>query len=196
MTDTSNDIPSTRSHSIHKPGLAGPALNFCPQCGTSLQDRYAFGKMRRYCPSCDRLVFREHKVAAGLLVTDAAGRVLLVRRALSPQQGQWSLPAGFVDFGESPAAAAIRECREETGLIAEIQGLVEVIAGREHEHGADIVIIYRGCITGGILAAADDATEASFFAADEVPPLAFEATRKALEYWRASKPPIGGDANS
>ncbi len=162
----------------------GPALAYCPTCGTALEDRQAFGRMRRYCPRCERIVFREHKVAAGLLITDEADRILLVRRAWEPQQGLWSLPAGFVDADESPAEAAVRECHEETGFDAEILGLVDVISGREHARGADIVIVYRGHIVGGSLGAADDAAEAGFFAAGDLPPLAFEATRRAVSYWQ------------
>jgi ADP-ribose pyrophosphatase YjhB (NUDIX family) len=131
------------------------------------------------------VIFREHKVASALLVTDPQHRLLLVRRAIEPQEGYWSLPAGFVDYGEAPAAAAVRECREETGLETEILGIVDVVAGREHARGADIVIIYRGRITGGEMQAADDAAEASFFEpGGELPPLAFKATARAVSYWR------------
>jgi ADP-ribose pyrophosphatase YjhB (NUDIX family) len=172
------------NHHVHL-DTSGPALNYCPSCGAHLQDQQAFGKLRRYCANCDRVVFREHKVAAATLVTDHQNRVLLVRRAWKPQQGYWSLPAGFVDYGETPAEAAVRECLEETGLQIEIERLVGIIAGREHRRGADIVIIYRGYIVGGKTHADDDAAELGFFAQDRLPPLAFEATRKAIRYWRA-----------
>lgn len=163
-------------------------LNFCPRCGHALEDRLAFGRERRACPACGLIVFRDHKVAAALLVEDAQGRVLLVRRAWKPMQGYWSLPAGFVDDDEDPAAAALRECREETGLEAEITALLDVIAGREHPRGADLVILYRGRVNGGELAPHDDAAEARYFAATELPPLAFRATRRALEHWQAGHP--------
>jgi len=164
-----------------------PALRYCAQCGSLLEDKFAFGHVRRYCRVCNQIVFHEHKVAAAVLVTDCENRVLLVRRAMNPHRGFWSLPAGFVDYGESPEDAACRECLEETGLITEIEDIIEVVSGhergREHARGADIVIIYRGRITGGTLQAADDAEDADFFTPDHLPPLAFEATRRAVETW-------------
>ena len=166
------------SHAVSQ----GPALNYCPQCGALLQDQHAFGQQRRYCSACDQIVFREHKVAAALLVTNSRNQILLTRRAWAPQQGRWSLPAGFVDYGESPAEAAVRECKEETGLDAEILGLVDVVAGREHARGADMVINYRGRVLGGDLAAGDDAAEVGFFPFSDLPPLAFESTRRAVAF--------------
>ncbi len=162
------------------------SLNYCPTCGHSLEDRLAFGRMRRYCPTCETIIFRDHKVAAGVLV-ERNGHILLVRRRMEPRRGRWTFPAGFVDYDEAPADAAIRECREETGLEVEITGLLDVIAGREHPHGADIVIVYLARQTGGELHAADDADRAGFFPSDRLPPLAFQATKTALESWRRGK---------
>jgi 8-oxo-dGTP diphosphatase len=157
-----------------------PELNYCPHCGHVLEDREAFGHVRRFCPACDRVVFRDHKVAAGVLV-EHEGKVLLVRRCAGPRQGMWTFPAGFVDFDEEPAAAAVRECHEETGLEVEVTGLLDVIAGQEHERGADIAIVYCARLVGGELQAGDDVDEVAFFAPSELPPLAFRATRIALD---------------
>ncbi len=173
-----------------------PELNYCPTCGHALQDRRAFGRVRRYCATCDQIIFHEHKIAAGVLVEprhrDGTERgnqrqVLLVRRRLQPRQGTWTFPAGFVDFDENPAQAAVRECLEETGLEVEITSLLDVIAGREHEHGADILIIYCGRWIDGELRAADDVDRAAFFPLDSLPPLAFRATQIALDKWRNSR---------
>ncbi len=161
-----------------------PDLNYCAVCGTSLENRYAFGRDRRYCPHCQRTVFREHKVAAATLITRDDGSVLLVQRARAPHRGHWSLPAGFVDFDETPIAAAARECREETGLDVEIIQLLEVVGGQGHPGGADIVIIYRGIQTGGSLAAGDDARDAKFFPLNQLPTLAFTSTCRTLNRWR------------
>lgn len=162
-------------------------LNYCPRCGHALEDREAFGRVRRFCPACEMIVFRDHKVAAGVLV-EHEGKVLLVRRRLSPRKGMWTFPAGFVDFGENPAEAAVRECREETGLEVEIAGLLDVIAGQEHERGADIVIVYHARLMGGEPQAADDVDRVACFAPDQFPPLAFRATQIALTKWRDSQP--------
>ncbi len=121
-------------------------------------------------------------MAAGVFVV-MDGKILLVRRSVDPEQGKWTFPAGFVDAGEDPEAAARRECMEETGLEIETTGLHDVIAGREHPRGADIVIIYRGVVTGGEPSAQDDVDAVNYFAPDEVPALAFRATQKVVDRW-------------
>ena len=161
-----------------------PGLRYCPECGTPLEDRYAFGRERRYCPTCQRTVFQEHKVAVATLITQETGDVLLVQRDRSPQRGRWSLPAGFVDFNERPIVAAARECLEETGLEIEITQLLEVVGGQAEFGMADLVIIYRGEITGGALMPGDDACDAKFFSLDHLPTLAFTSTCRTLTRWR------------
>ncbi len=164
-----------------------PLLNFCPQCASPLEDRMAYGRLRRYCPTCQRVVFRDPKVAAGTVV-EQDGRVLLVRRANRPGQGLWSIPAGFVEYDEDPAATAVRECQEETGLEIVLDGLLDVIAGGQLAGEASFIIVYRGRAVGGGLQAGDDAERAAFFAADELPPLAFSSTSRALQRWQESLP--------
>jgi len=166
--------------------LARPLeFNYCPTCGHSLEVKQAFGRTRHFCPSCDRIIFREHKVAAGVLV-EHEGQVLLVRRRLNPRRGLWSLPAGFVDFDEAPTEAARRECREETGLDVEPIDLLDVFAGKGRGD-ADIIIVYRARWAGGELRAADDVDRVGFFAPEDLPPLAFPATREAIDKWHAAR---------
>jgi ADP-ribose pyrophosphatase YjhB (NUDIX family) len=159
--------------------LSEDAFHFCPRCGTRLEERLVFGKSRPSCPICGYIHFSDPKVAAGVLV-EQGGKILLVRRVNVPQQGLWTFPAGFIDAYEDPAEAARRECLEETGLDVEITGLEGIVGGREHPHGADIVIVYRAVIRGGELRPGDDADQVGFFPRSELPPLAFRATRIAL----------------
>jgi 8-oxo-dGTP diphosphatase len=159
-------------------------INFCQVCGARLERRESFGRMRPICTSCGRVHFSDPKVAAAVLV-EQDGRVLLVRRINIPQQGKWTLPAGFVEADEDPEQAAVRECLEETGLHVHITDLLDVLYGLEHPRGASIVILYRGEVLGGSLSPKDDADAVGFFEPDELPPLAFEATRKAVRYLQA-----------
>lgn len=155
-------------------------INFCMRCGAGLELQLLFGQQRPACPACGWIYFADPKVAAGVVVEDENG-VLLVRRVNEPGRGMWSFPAGFVDAGEDPARAAERECLEETGLAVKVLRLVDVIAGREHERGADIIIVYAACIVGGHLAPGDDADQAAFFPRSSLPPLAFRATQVAIQ---------------
>jgi 8-oxo-dGTP diphosphatase len=157
------------------------AYHYCPICATPLVLEARFGRERSICPACGWIHFADPKVAAAVLV-EQDGEVLLVRRANEPQRGLWTLPAGFVDAGEDPAAAAARECLEETGLTVEITGLLNIVSGREHERGADFIIVYRGRVSSGSLLAADDADEAKWFPRLELPPLAFRATEIVLTH--------------
>lgn len=138
-----------------------------------------FGKIHPVCPGCEWIHFEDPKVAAAVLV-EQDGRVLLVRRVNEPYRGQWTLPAGFVDAGEDPARAAERECLEETGLSVHATRVLDVIAGREHERGADFVVAYQGKVISGALIPGDDADAVDWFARDNLPPLAFEATQRIL----------------
>lgn len=144
-----------------------------------METRLVFGTVRAVCPSCGFIHFTDPKVAAGVIV-EQDGKVLLVQRNNEPLRGFWTFPAGFVDAYEDPLEAARRECLEETGLEVAVTELLQVIGGREHPNGADIVIVYRAVITGGQLQPGDDAEKAEYFSYDALPPLAFRATRKAL----------------
>lgn len=155
-------------------------VRFCPHCGTATGMQFIFGAERAVCPECGWKHFNDPKVAAAVVVR-LDGLVLLNRRVNEPYRGKWSLPAGFVDAHEDPARAAERECLEETGLQVRVTALLDVLAGREHSHGADIFIVYAAEIIGGTLQAGDDADDACFFSLDLLPPLAFETTRRVLE---------------
>ena len=144
------------------------------------QTKLVYEKLRAFCPACDWVHYEDPKVAAAVLVQQN-GSILLARRIFNPNKGEWTLPAGFIDAHEDPEHAAIRECFEETGLEVNISGLREIISGREHDRGADMVIVYDAEIIGGILTAGDDADEVAFFPLDQLPPIAFQATRKVIQ---------------
>jgi ADP-ribose pyrophosphatase YjhB (NUDIX family) len=99
-------------------------------------------------------------VGVGAVVVEE-GRVLLVRRGSEPLKGQWSLPGGLLELGESLAGGVVRELREETGLIVEPVELIELL-DRIQRQGERVryhyvLADYLCRVTGGSLQAASDA---------------------------------------
>ena len=95
--------------------------------------------------------------------------VLLIRRGTPPRQGEWSLPGGRIELGERAVDAALRELREETGVEAEITGLIDVVDGLFPEAGHHYVLIdYAARWVSGEPMAGDDAAEARFVALADV----------------------------
>ncbi len=132
--------------------------------------------------ACGYAWYREPKVAVGVVVTDAAGRILLVRRNHEPRMGQWAFPSGFVDAGEVLEVAAAREVREESHVEVRIDALL----GAYSEPDEPVIFIaYAGSIESGTPAPGDEATEAVLFAPDEMPPLAFSHDDQVMAAWRA-----------
>ncbi len=161
-------------------------MNYCPCCGHALVDKFLFGRVRRKCLDCGFVFFRDPKVAAGVLA-EQDGKVLLVKRLYEPRQGDWALPAGFVEIDEGPVQAALCELTEETGLVGRIRGVVGTYHIRSDPRGPIVTILYHAHIVGGDLKAGDDAKEVRFFAPEELPKnLAFASTRQALCRWLSS----------
>jgi 8-oxo-dGTP diphosphatase len=150
-------------------------FTFCPHCATGLVDDTRGGKPRKACPECGFVHFRNPGVGAAVVIRDEQDRILLVKRAPgATQAGKWSIPAGYVDYGEEVRAAAARELREETGLVAEIGEVVWVASNFHDPAKLTVGIWFAGVVTGGSLKAGDDAEEARFFATDSLPPMAFD----------------------
>lgn len=164
------------------------SYNYCPQCGAPLGEGVKFGRVRRLCRHCGFTHFADPKVAVAALVSDGE-RVLLVRRAAIPRIGYWALPAGYMDADELPEEALAREIVEETGIEIRVSGLhaVAPLAGWSQRRG--ILLLYHAAPIGGVLAPADDVSEAAWFAADAIPwdALAFESTAEFLREWVAGR---------
>ena len=110
------------------------------------------------------------------------GKLLLHRRAIDPGRGRWSFPSGYVDLGESPTTAAIREAKEETGYDVHLNGLVGVYASHDRPV---VLVVYSGEIVGGAPACCDEVEEMGLFLATSLPPLAFEHDEQIVGDWLA-----------
>lgn len=161
-----------------------PPVNYCQVCGEKLIDRLAFGQIRRVCPACGFVHFDDPKVAVVAFI-ERDNRVLLVRRAMNPEQGKWALPAGYVDYGEDPRDAIVREVLEETGLRIEVTQLLDVHSSPGN-FGASIIIVYGARVVGGVAHPQDDADAILWYSAtDPLPALAFHSTQTLLADWIA-----------
>lgn len=95
--------------------------------------------------------------------------VLLIRRGAPPRLGEWSLPGGRIEPGERMAEAALRELREETGVEAELLGLIDVVDGLFPDVGRHYVLIdFAARWISGEPVAGDDAAEAAFVPTAEI----------------------------
>ena len=155
---------------------------YCPQCGRPFTAEAP--PARCAAPDCRYTWYRDPKVAAGVVVADAAGRILLVRRNHEPQYGRWSFPSGFVDAGEIVEEAAAREVREEAGVEVRLDALLGVYS----DAGEPVVFVaYAATIASGEPVPGDEALEVGLFAPEELPALAFRHDDQIIEAWRAHR---------
>ena len=132
------------------------------------------------CPGCGKIIYYDPKVVATSVVERGA-MVLIVKRAMEPGLGLWSLPGGYVDRGEAVEQAAQREVKEETGLDVKVTGLVGIFS----EPGYPVILVaYDSQVLGGELQPGPEVMELGFFSPEKLPPLAFTRDVQVLKDWR------------
>ena len=167
--------------------MKNKTTTFCPRCGTVMETAEVAGRMRQVCPDCGFILYRNPVPGAGVLVEMEEG-IVLIRRGQPPFVGWWALPAGYIEADESVEQAAVRECKEETGLDVELLELFGVYSFPEGPGQSGIIIFYRARPVGGELRAGDDAQDVGVFLPDAWPEkLAFRTHREVLARWRRSR---------
>jgi 8-oxo-dGTP diphosphatase len=152
----------------------------CPHCSARLRNRVLDGRTRQCCPACGHVMYVNPTPAAGVIMT-VRGRLVMVRRKFEPKAGLWSLPAGFMEYGETPGQCAIRESLEETGARIKLTRLVGVYSGLDDPRCHAILIVYAARLLNRKLVAGDDASEIGLFPFDALPKtIAFRAHRQAI----------------
>ena len=147
------------------------------------------------CPACGFVSYANSQPTASAVVLDDGGRILLARRAGDPERGKWDLPGGFLEEGEHPLDALVRELREETGLEVEPLGLAAIemdVYGDGSEAPATLNLYWSARIVSGEPAPADDVSELRWFAPRELPAddeLAFDNVARVLARFRRTSEP-------
>jgi ADP-ribose pyrophosphatase YjhB (NUDIX family) len=157
---------------------------YCPRCATELELRASDGPDpdRPTCPNCG-WVHYENPTPTVQAWIDRDGEFLALRRAGEPKQGEWNMPGGFVEAGESGPEAIAREVLEETGLEIEVEEVIGIFASTygEGEDAKPIFDVAFLCsLQGGEMEVSDESLEAAWFSLDDFPSPAFEGERKAL----------------
>ncbi|WP_121741452.1 NUDIX hydrolase [Natronorubrum halophilum] len=155
---------------------------FCPDCGARLETGTVDNRERKRCPACKDVVWHNPVPCTSVAVVDRSGpepAVLCVERAVPPGVGEWTIPGGHMEVGEEPAAAAVRELEEETGVVVDPDALeicdAATVPPRDGKHVVTVHYVVAWSDAAGTPTAGSDASAARFFT-----PAAFDATDEAF----------------
>ncbi|MFP3518554.1 NUDIX hydrolase [Pseudomonas sp. SIMBA_077] len=156
-------------------------MKFCSQCGNSVSQRIPEGdsRLRYVCDHCHTIHYQNPNIVAGCLPTWGT-QVLLCRRAIEPRKGYWTLPAGFMENGETVEQAARRETHEEA--CAQVQQLA-IYTLIDVPHINQVHIFYRAQLQSLDFAAGEESLEVRLFDEADIPwsELAFRTVSRTLE---------------
>lgn len=159
-------------------------FTFCPHC----QNRLEVKERRATCSKCD-FVFYHNPAPCVAVIIAKDNQILLAKRAIAPQKDTWDALGGFVNAGETPEAAVLREVKEETSLdvrITKYLGTYPDIYGETQVYTLNFFYVVE--IISGVPQPADDVAELKWFSYDKPPKdLAFENTRKIVHWYQKFK---------
>jgi ADP-ribose pyrophosphatase YjhB (NUDIX family) len=163
-------------------------MKFCSQCGGAVSERVPHGdtRPRFVCDHCQVVHYQNPRIVAGCLPVWEQ-RVLLCRRAIEPRRGFWTLPAGFMENGETVADAAMRETLEEAQARVRNLSLYTVF---DLPHISQVYMLFRAELVDLDFAAGEESLEVALFDEAQVPwaSLAFPTIGRTLEYFFADRP--------
>ena len=156
-------------------------MKFCPECGHAVVAKIPPGDHlpRFVCEHCGSIHYQNPRLVVGC-VAEWQDKVLLCRRAIEPRAGLWTLPAGFLENGETVEQGIQRESREEA--LAEVEGL-EPLALVNVPHAHQVHLMFRGQLAHGRHGIGAESLETGLFHESEIPwpEIAFASVRYTLE---------------
>jgi len=157
-----------------------PEYRYCPVCGSPVDVITYEGRRRPVCGSCGHVIY-VNPVPATCQVVLNGQEILLTLRGVEPHKGEWCLPGGFIEWGESPEEGAKRELFEETSITAEKVSLIGVYDSITKTDRHVLLVAYHVLAWSGEPAPGDDADDVRWFSGSEIPPLAFNVHRRVLK---------------
>jgi ADP-ribose pyrophosphatase YjhB (NUDIX family) len=155
-------------------------MKFCSTCGQPVELRVPPGDNlpRAVCTACGTIHYKNPLVVVGC-VPEWQGRILLCRRAIEPRHGFWTMPAGFLENGESLSSAAAREALEEACARVEIGSLLAIV---NVLHAHQVHVMFRARLLDGSFGAGVESLEVALFDESQVPwsEIAFPSGNYAL----------------
>jgi ADP-ribose pyrophosphatase YjhB (NUDIX family) len=145
---------------------------------------------RLTCADCGFVAYENPKIVTGSVV-EVDGRILLCRRAIEPRRGFWTIPAGYMELGETVEEGARREAREEACADIALDG---VLALYSIARIGQVQVMFRARLASPGFAAGPESLEVRLFAWDEIPwqDLAFPSVHWVLNAWKEAGPgPLG-----
>ncbi len=146
---------------------------------------------RLICGDCGYVAYENPKIVVGSVVVED-GRILLCRRAIEPRRGFWTLPAGYMELGETIEEGARREAWEEARARLELDGILAIYSIARI---GQVQIIYRAHLAEQGIDAGPESLEVRFFAWEDIPwnEIAFPSVHWALKAWAAGLSGIAGN---
>lgn len=162
-------------------------MKYCSDCGNPVILKIPAGdnRERHVCDHCGTIHYQNPRIIAGTLPV-VGDKVLLCRRAIEPRRGFWTLPAGFMENGETTQEAAARETIEEAA--AEVAGQ-ELYMVFNLPQINQVYIFYRADVVDGRFGVGVESLESQLFTEEEIPwsDLAFPTVSRALKYYFADR---------
>uniref|UniRef100_A0A0D3H9T9 Nudix hydrolase domain-containing protein n=1 Tax=Oryza barthii TaxID=65489 RepID=A0A0D3H9T9_9ORYZ len=167
MSSASSSNASSPAPSPPPPVVPKSKIRFCPSCGSPTKLAIPDGdeKMRAVCSSCGRVHYENPKMVVGCLV-EHDNKVLLCRRKIEPAYGLWTLPAGYLEVGESAAEGASRETLEEACADVEI---LSPFAQLDIPLIGQSYIIFRARLKTPNFSPGPESLECALFTLDDIP---------------------------
>ena len=156
-------------------------MKYCSECGNTIENKVPpeDNRPRAVCKVCFKIHYVNPKVVVGSMKT-WENQILLCRRAINPRKGFWTLPAGFMEIGESTSEGAKRETIEESGADIELKELFAVF---DIPTFNQVHIFYLARMKSDKLNPGIESLEARLFREEDIPwpELSFTSVKKALE---------------